>query len=72
MVLPLADGGYFSVIDPFIIPDKIRAPKISRLISFYQSDLTISTGEFFSKHYPKMLKMTMARHEREINRLEKQ
>lgn len=57
IVLPLADGGYFSVIDFLIIPDEIKAPLISKLISFYQSDLTISTGEFFSRHYPKMLKM---------------
>lgn len=59
MVLPLADGGYFSVIDFLVIPDKIRAPLISKLISFYQSDLTITTGEFFSRHYPEMLKMTI-------------
>jgi hypothetical protein len=59
LVLPLADGGYFSVVDLFIIPDKIRAPLISKLISFYQSDITISTGEFFTRHYPEMLKMTI-------------
>jgi hypothetical protein len=59
MVLPLADGGYFSVIDFFIIPEKIRAPLISKLISFYQNNNTISTREFFSRHYPLMLKMTI-------------
>ncbi len=59
VILPLADGGYFSVVDLFIIPDKIRAPLISKLISFYRGDITITTGEFFSRHYPEMLKMTI-------------
>jgi hypothetical protein len=59
IVLPLANGGYFSLFDIFVIPDKIRAPIISKLISFYQSDITITTGEFFSRHYPDMLKMTL-------------
>jgi hypothetical protein len=59
LALPLADGGYFAVIDFLVIPDKIRAPLISKLIQFYQSDITVSTGEFFSKHYPEMLKMTI-------------
>jgi hypothetical protein len=59
IVLPLVDGGFFSVVDPLIIPDKIRLQLISKLIRIYQSDITITTGEFFSIHYPKMLKITI-------------
>ncbi|WP_456278740.1 hypothetical protein [Bacillus sp. AK128] len=59
IILPLADGGYFSVIDPLIIPDKVKTPFISKLKSSYQSDSTMPPREFFSKNYPQILKMTI-------------
>lgn len=59
LVLPMVGGGYFSVVDLLIIPDKIRASLISKLIRFYESDITVSTNEFFSKDYPVMLRKTI-------------
>lgn len=59
LVLPMVGGGYFSVVDLMIIPDKIRSPLISKLIRFYESDITVSTNEFFSKNYPIMLRKTI-------------
>lgn len=59
IVLPLANGGYFSVIDLLIIPAAVKTSLILKLIHFYRHHKTTTNRDFFSEYYPEILKITI-------------
>ncbi|QVY62098.1 hypothetical protein [Cytobacillus gottheilii] len=59
LILPLAGGGYFTVVDFLIIPEHLKAPLMSKLMKFCQNHKVIPPGVVLSKYYPEMLKITI-------------